>query len=77
VSHSDGYDHPEEDHQKLEGISMEETLVDHQQDHSQDIHITEEVHPEEVHPEEVHPEEAHQCPFPQPQSYTGDEMTNW
>jgi hypothetical protein len=67
VSHSDGYDHLEEDHQKLEDTSMEEALMDHQQDHSWDTHTT----------EEVHPEGDHQCPFPQPQSYTEDEMTSW
>jgi hypothetical protein len=62
--HSDGYDHLEEDHWKQGDISMEETLVDRQQDHSWDTHTT-----EEAHLEEAHLEGDHQYPFPQPQSY--------
>jgi hypothetical protein len=79
--HLDSYDHPEEDHRMPEGIYMEETLEDHQQDHLWDTHITEEdsqegAHPEEAHPEEAHPEEGHQCHFPRPQLYQEDEMTS-
>jgi hypothetical protein len=76
VSHSDGYDHLEEDHQKQEDTYTEEILMDHQQDHLWDTHTTEEVRPEGGHLEEVHLEGDHQCHFPQPQLYPEDEMTS-
>jgi hypothetical protein len=49
--HSDGYDHPGEDHQKQEDTYTEETLMDHQQDHLWDTHTTEEVRPGGGHPD--------------------------
>jgi hypothetical protein len=66
-----GYDHQEEDHQKLEGTYTEEILEDHQQDHLWDTHIS-----EEDLQEEAHLEEDHQCHFPQHQSYQEVKMTS-
>jgi hypothetical protein len=67
MSHSDGYDHKEGSQQNLEGISTEDILMDHQEDH---------LVVEEVHQEEVHQEEALQCPSHQLRLYQEDKTTN-